>query len=240
MQVSTLRPGLLVSLSTRVTGNVAYRREDIQLPQATEDGAVRSKWETERTISDPKEFEEASKLRALARGCITSICAASSFGLLCPDNKEKALAEGIKKAQAIANEFNSRATLTHLSVHVIAGRISADDVEAIKAINSEVAGLLQQMERGVRNLDVAAIRDAAKRVKSVGSMIEPEAASRIEAAIEAARHAAREIVKAGEAAAIAVDKEALKKIKESRTAFLDLGEAKAVAKPKAKGRALDL
>lgn len=240
MQVSTLRPGLLVSLATRVTGNVTYRREDIIDAKHEEDGTVRSKWETERVIADPEEFEEACKLRQIARGHVSRSCATSSFGLLCPDNKAKQLEEGIKKAQELAAEFNKRAKVTSLSVHVIAGRIAADDLEAVRAINAEVSELMARMEQGVRKLDVAAIRDAAKRAKSIGSMITPEAASRIEAAVDAARSAAREIVKAGEAASIEVNKEALKAIKASRTAFLDLDDAKSVAKPQTKGRSVDL
>jgi uncharacterized membrane protein YkoI len=62
----------------------------------------------------------------------------------------------------------------------------------------------------------------------------------VKIAIEAARKAAREIVKAGEVAEIEVDRQAMRKITEQRTAFLDLDEAKEIAKPKARGRAIDL
>ncbi len=42
----------------------------------------------------------------------------------------------------LADEFNATARLTRLYVNVIAGRIAPDDVEAVKAINSEVRDLL--------------------------------------------------------------------------------------------------
>ncbi len=44
MQTSTLRPGLLVSLKTSVTGNVVYRRKDIEPDHRTKDGVQRARW----------------------------------------------------------------------------------------------------------------------------------------------------------------------------------------------------
>jgi hypothetical protein len=241
MTVTTLRPGLLVSLNTRVTGNANYIRRDIETEHTTDDGARRAKWETERTITDPAEYEEAGKVRSMARTLIARCCAASSFGLLCPNTNADKLDKAIAEARALADDFNSRATLTRVQVYVIAGRIAQDDVEAVRAINSEVSDLLNRMEQGVRNLDVETIRDAAKRAKALGSMITPEASERLEKAISTARDAARNIVKAGEAAAVEIDQRALRAITESRTAFLDLDTPAAeIAAPTVTGRALDL
>ena len=44
-----------------------------------------------------------------------------------------------------------------------------------------------QMEQGLQNLDVKSIRDAASKAKSIGQMLAPEAAVRIQLAIDAAR-----------------------------------------------------
>ena len=123
---------------------------------------------------------------------------------------------------------------------MLTGRIAPDDVEAVKAINSEVRDLLADMEQGVRNIDVKTIRDAATRAKSLGSMLTPDASARITLAVEAARAAAKKIVQAGEAAAQEIDTRAINAITESRTAFLDMDEAKPVAAAKASGRAVDL
>ena len=173
---------------------------------------------------------------------IRRVCAVTTFGLLCPEDKRPELDSAIGKAQALAAEFNAGATLTRVSVFVIAGRIAPDDVEAVRAINSEVRSLMTAMEQGLRNLDVKIVREAANRAKSIGRMLAPEAADRIKSAVDSAREAARKIVKAGEEAAVVIDAAAIRKITESRMMFLDLDEldVAALAAPNALGRAIDL
>lgn len=239
MQTSTIRPGLLVSLKTTVSGNVSYRKMDIETDHTTVTGERKARWETERTISDPQEFEDAQKIRSKTRTLISSLCAASSFGLLCPQADSDRLAAAVTEAQEIAAEFNARATLTRVSVYVIAGKIAADDVEATRAINAEVRDLLDRMESGVRGLDVKAIRDAADKAKQLAAMITPDASARLTLAIETARKAARTIVKAGEQAAQEIDYRAVRAITESRTAFLDLDDAAELQAPTVTGRAMD-
>src|SRR5580704_12554363 len=95
--ISTLRPGLLVSLKTSLSGNVRYDKRDIEREHTTETGEARAKWETERVISDPDEYERAQKVRGKAGSVIRGICAISAFGLLCPetdaDKLERAMSE---------------------------------------------------------------------------------------------------------------------------------------------------
>lgn len=237
---STLRPGLLVSLKTTISGNVRYQTKMLEQAHFTADGFEQSRWETERQISDPVELEAAKKARSAARGAITRICAQSAFGLLCPQSREPELDEAVAEARKAAEAFNATARYTRVSVYVMTGRVADDDVEAVKAINSEVRGLLDRMEDGVRNLDAEAIRKAATATRSLGAMLSSAAVERVSVAIEAARGAARAIAKSGEQAATTVDQAAIKRIAESRLAFLDLDEAGEVAAPVASGRALDL
>lgn len=241
MKTTTLRPGFLVGLSTRVTGNVKYSKLDLEANHVTDDGAAKAKWETERTIANPAEFEAATKARSKARSLITSICAHSAFGLLCPSDKQGELDTAVAEAQMIAADFNATAELTRVQVYVIVGQIAADDVEASRAINSEVRDILDAMQTGVRNMDVKVIRDAANRAREISAMIQPGASERLQVAIDTARAAATKIVKAGQAAAVEVNKQALQAITQSRTAFLDLdGDDAEIAAPAAKARAIDL
>jgi hypothetical protein len=240
MQTSTIRPGLLVSLNTTVRGNVSYSKIDIERDHTTDAGERKAKWETERTIADPAEFEQATKIRSKARSLIASICTASAFGMLCPQADADKLAALVDEARKLADDFNATASLTRVSVYVIAGKIAADDMEATKAINSEVRELLDRMERGVRNLDVDTIREAANKAKAIGNMITPDANARLQLAIETARKAARAISKAGEQAAAEVDYRAIRAITEGRTAFLDLDEAQEIAAPIQAGRSIDM
>lgn len=240
-RVSTIRPGLLVSLRTGLSGNIQYRAQVTEADHIDPDtGARRARWETERVIEDPAEHELAVKARGKARSLVTSVCAQSAFGLLCPAADEDKLHAAIREARTVAEEFNSAASLTNIAVNVIVGRIAADDVEAVQAINSEVRELLAQMERGLRNLDAPMIREAANKARGLSAMLSPDAAKRAKVAIEAARIAARQIVKAGETAAIEVDAAAIEAVRTSRLAFLDYSEAGEMQAPEARAAALDL
>lgn len=239
-QSSTLRPGLLVSLKTSIAGNVRYTKIELEADHKTESGERKARWETQRLITDPDEHEAARKVRSRASSLIRGSCAHSAFGLLCPEDKADVLDKAVAEARALADEFNKSARLSRVYLYVIAGRIASDDVEAVKAINSEVRDLLDEMKEGVENLDVKAIRDAAGRAKSLGSMLSPDAAARIQIAIDTARATAKKIVQAGEEGAAEIDRAAIKKITESRTAFLDLDGGGDISTPRATGRALDL
>ena len=148
MKFTTLRPGYLVSLKTSCAGNVSYRTRTIEEEQRTDDGGARAVWETERRVQDQAEQEEAIKVRSKARSLITSVCADSSFGLLCPEHKAQDLASAVEDARELAEDFNKTASVTNVSVYVIAGRVAADDVEAVRAINSEMRELMSAMEVG--------------------------------------------------------------------------------------------
>jgi hypothetical protein len=240
MKTSTLRPGLLVSLKSSVRGNVRYHKRTLESRRVTKSGQEKERWETERTIDDKAEHEAAQQARTAARLCITGVCAWSAFGLLCPEDRSDELESAIAEARQIADVFNATAKLTRLHVYVITGRIAPDDVEAVRAINSEVRDLLEDMSRGVANLDVKAVREAANKARSIGMMLSPDASARIQIAIDTARSAARKIVKAGEQAARQIDKRAVRLIVEQRTAFLDFDQEQEVATPTVPGRVLDL
>lgn len=241
MDTATLRPGLLVSLKTSIVGNATYRRLTLEPEHLDEAGVQRARWETERVIVDPAERAKAIKVRTQCRIAICRPCSFSTFGLLCPESKKDELDEAIKAANKLAAEFNAKAKLTQIAIYVIAGRVAANDTEAIRAINSELRGLLDSMKSGIKNLDVKAVRNAANKAKQMGQMLSPEAAAKVKVAIEAAREISRRIVKAGEEAGAAIDKALVRKITQSRTAFLDLDEVPTkVAAPKTRARAVDL
>src|SRR5712691_6044480 len=100
MKASTLRPGLLVSMKTSILGNVSYVKSTIEEDHLTEEGEKRARWETERTIADPAEWEAAAKVRSVARWLVRSACVYSAFGLLCPEGKIEELEKLITEAHA--------------------------------------------------------------------------------------------------------------------------------------------
>jgi hypothetical protein len=240
-EIRTLRPGLLVSLNTSLKGNVHYQKLDLEGNHVTVNGEERARWETTRVISDPVEHKAATELRGKIRYLITSVCASSAFGLLCPEANADKLTGAIAEARSMADEFNANAALTRMSVNVLYGRIAQDDVEAVKAISEELRSLMEDMQEGLKGLDVKAVRDAANKAKGLGEMLSEDARGRLEVAITAARTSARKIAKAGETVAIAIDKRAIAQIDMARTSFLDIDiEAAMVAAPKMTSRSIDL
>lgn len=241
MRSTTLRPGFLVSLKTSLRGNVSYVSDIIESEHVTAEGSKRAKWETERTIADPAEFEAAKQAQQKARAAVSRVCAHSEFGLLCPESAAADLEAAVAQAQEIAAAFNASAKLTKVNVYVLTGRIAPDDIEAVRAINSEMRELLAEMQDGIKNLDVDAVRTAANKARRMASMLTPDAQARVRTAIDAARRTARLMVKAGEQAAQEIDRATLAAITDARTAFLDLDDEPAeVAAPRAEARAIDL
>jgi len=241
LTVSTLKPGLLVSLKTSIVGNVSYSKTVLDHGSTLEDGTLKSKWETEKAVADAEEHEKAVKVRGQARSLVSGICANSSFGLLCPDSKAAELEAALRAARLMIDDFNSSSKLSKISLTMLTGRIAQDDVEAARAINSEMQDLMKAMQDGIATLDVNKVRDAANRARGISQMLTPTAQERVQNTIKVAREAAKKIVKASEAVATEIDQTAIDAIGRARTAFLDIDMPHAeIDAPTAEGRAIDL
>jgi hypothetical protein len=238
----TLRPGLLVSMTTSVQGNVTYHGIDRDVRR--DDKAEVTDIHTRKRVADVEEQERAIKQRTKIRGLILSVCVSTAFSntLLCPNSKEGELRDAIAMARKLTDEFNATATTTNISFYVFTGRIAQDDVETVRAIRAEVRQLVDNMQAGVKALDPKLIRDNANKATEIGKMISPEVGSRLDTAVKAARAAATKLVKAGEQAAKEIDKQALAKLSMARTSFLDLGtdSSSSFQEPKQSGRAIDM
>lgn len=225
-----LKPGFLVSLKTSLDGGVSYQRKDLTPEEiAASAEADVARWETVRVIEDAAEYTAAKKARGLARSTISAVCTNTSFGLLCPEAREKELDAAIVEAQKIVDTFNATAKASTVRVYVIRGRIASTDEEATRAMASEVRELLEEMQSGIRRVDVEAIREAASKAKRIGAILDPEQGKKVAAAVEAARDAAKMIVKRieveGEAAVKEVAASLAGPIESARFSFLELEES---------------
>ena len=239
MQSTILRPGLLVALSITLRGNVSYKT--IDLGTETVDGVEVSKWDTERTTRDKEELERGNKARSKARAIISGVCTHSGkFGLLCLKANRLNLDAAIRDAQRVVNDFNMDARFSNLSLSVCTGEIAPNDQLAIQGIKREMRELFEDMEEGLRKLNVDKIREACDRATQVGKMLSPDVQGEVERAVKAARANARLIVKAGEQAAMDIDRAALNRVNEARTAFLDLDDAAPIGDVEGPSRAVDL
>jgi hypothetical protein len=237
--VSTIRPGFLVNIKTSIKGNVSYDKSEEKVVR--DDGIEVCTWETERTVIDPKEQKLATEVRSKARNLVVGVCAASEFGLICRKDRKGDLDKVFTEARKLCDEFNAKSKVTRVKFNALCGEIADNDVDAVRAINSEVRGLLAEMASGIKALDTDRVKDAANRAKKLGNILTGEAQERIEVAIKAVRETSRAMVKAGEAAATAIDKATLDTLKATRTAFLDIDPGAEVATPvETSGRAIDL
>jgi hypothetical protein len=227
MATTILKPGILVSLKTILHGGVRYERRDLSVSdeEIPSDAADVARWETKRVTENAAEHAQAVKVRGAASNLIRGVCAHTAFGLLCPEDREQDLSLAVEQARKLADEHNACAGSTLVHVYVLRGRIASTDEEATRAIASEVRGLLDEMERGVRRADATAIRDAAKRAQQVGAILDGAQAEQVTEAIEQARKAARAIVKRiekdGEAADVVLRDLSTASIERARFAFLD-------------------
>jgi len=231
MTAKILKPGLLIALKSTVSGGVQYRRVDLEM------GKERSRWDTIRVTEDPEEHDRAVKARGKAVSEIRSVCSFTTFGLLCPEDREADLDAAIVRARAIVTEHNATARATRVSVFALKGRIASTDEEAARALSEEVTSLMSAMTAGIDKLDVKAIRDAATKAQELGAMLDETQVGKVAEAVEQARRAARTIVKRvekdGEEAAKVLQDIQRGAIDRARIAFLDYETGPTVAEPDA-------
>jgi|SRR5215472_893147 len=237
---TTIRPGLLVHVSTSIKGNVSYDVTRLGTKQTVE-GEI-EEWDTKRLTRDVDEQERASKARSLARSKIQSVCIPiEPGGLLCPQDRADQLALAEAEALRIVEEFNDSAQITRLTFRVVTGSIAPSDARAIKMINQELRDLMESMAEGMASLDVKKIREAADRATQVNKMLPSETGEQVKKAIELARKTATDMRKAAEVGAAEVDQVAIARIQEARTAFLDLDDNQGtIGEVEHAGRSLDL
>jgi hypothetical protein len=225
MDTQIMVPGILVALKTSVYGGTHYDRRTLE---EEEDGSIK-RWETVRTMEDPKEHEAALEAVGKASRLVSKLCVRTSFGYLCPIDRERDLDGAIAQMRTVATDWNQRARHSFINVVAVKGRIADNDEDAVRAILQEANELLDRMDKGLSENDVKLIRDAAQRAKNLSEMMTEDTSDQITAAVAAARQAARAIVKRGEAigdkvanAIIETEQESFAK---ARFAFLDTMEA---------------
>lgn len=237
MTTTTIRPGILVALRSSVDGGVVYRRTDLAPEGEAQmaEGAAVARWETTKIVDDPAEHEKATKVRASALTEIGRVCVRTSFGLVATQANEGLLDEAHRKARAMIDEFNASARCTRVSLFMLKGRVASTDEEAARAIGAEVASLIGEMSKGIDRLDPEAIRSAARKALQIGAVLDEAQALTVDTAVQAARKAARAIVKRvqkeGEDAAVVLASIQRGDIERARISFLDVEEREQTAAP---------
>lgn len=194
MQTHVMVPGILVALKRQVSGGVTYTRD---LVESSEDEKI-MRWEGTRYMDDPEERKKAVEVAGAASRLISRLCVRTSFGMLCPTERESELNQAVVEMRAMVSSWNDKARYSFIHVSAIKGRIADNDEEAIRAILQEARELLDRMDQGLSENDVKLIRDAANKAKKLSEMMVSDTSGQIDDALAAARRAARAIVKKAE------------------------------------------
>jgi len=230
-----IRPGLLVQLKTKVRGGVSYQRIDLETGEEVPEGETVARWETRRAIRNADEYKAATKVRSDARHSVERACVGTSFGLLCPQSSEADLDAFEARAHELVDAHNRACKHTYVEFYVLRGRIMASDEQAARAIASEVRDLVDRMNSAIRSGDPYSIRDAASRAAEASVMLTDEKAAVVTLAVQAARKAARTVVKrvqkGGEALATVLQELNTKPLQVARMSLLDVDAPPAASAP---------
>jgi hypothetical protein len=200
----TFKAGLAVDLTVRITGGVEYKRT---MKTSRNVGTAKvEEWETEKITANAEEQATAVALRGDIRHQITRLCARTPLGdlLLIPPDREPDVRAALDAARLRVEAHNAAASHHHLVMGCVLLRFVPEDEWTARSIRGEIFSVLTRMETGIGSADAEAIREGADAARRVLPMLTPEASVALDAAIEEARRAAREIVrrivKGGEAA----------------------------------------
>jgi hypothetical protein len=237
----SLPAGLLVNMATSVRGNVKYFKETVEYANVDADtGHESSEWNTRKIVFDPEEQERAAKLRDRCRSLINGVCSPTNHnGLLCPLERADELERRMEQVNEWVAEFNADAVYTRVAVHIFPAEIAQNDLRAAKGIFNEIGEHLEEMQAGLAELDTKKVRAVCSKVRNMGQMLSADASGELAVAIETARASCREIVKAGESVVMTIDRDAIERIDEARTAFLDFGGFDDIATPVMDGVAVE-
>lgn len=193
MKTQLLRPGFMLSLSSKMTGGTAYELHEAE--ENRQGGMLTKRRDSTTTVFDVEEHARAVKVRGEARYQISRLCVTTPFGLLCPDNNEAELDAGVILAKKMVDEFNATSIYTKISIYTLKGKILGNDEENARAIAGEMRSLLAEMGQAIEKMDPKAIREAITKADAVSQMLVEEQQEKVSGAIELARVAAREIAK---------------------------------------------
>lgn len=195
VRITTIRSGLLVYITTALTGGVEYRREQLADPTRQEDGALEEEWSTRKRVENPEEIDEAGKLRSAARNSLQGVCLRVGRWLICPPEKERELWARFEMHSERVREFNARATTCRVTLSVLPTRVEANNQRATQAMVSEAQTLLSDIVLAIEAADVEGIRKAAAAASRVASMLDGPVGEELETAVKAARSVARAATK---------------------------------------------
>jgi hypothetical protein len=226
---TVIRPGWLVSVNTKLSGGVEYRRIALDASgEPAQPGAEVTKWETIKTVIDPVEYERATKTRSKARSLITKVCHGSAFGDLCPEDQIGGLDAAAREADRLIAEFNATAKHSKISMFVLKGHVASDA--------RELSAMLDDSQKTKIDGAIAQARKAAREItKRITKNGEDKATVLLDiqrGQIESARIAFLDMSEA-----LAAPAEALPAIEAQRFADLDVtdddtsGEAEPVKAP---------
>lgn len=224
--MEVLKPSILLGVGIHRSGGVHYARKILEEYESGE-GEVKE-WNTVKTIDDKKDLEDAERAASKLRRMVGKLCARTSFGYLCPLEKEGDLDDLLAEMRHEAREVTLGLKTCALTVSFIKGRIAANDADAAKALTAEIGSFLTQLTDAIASADVKLIRHVLVEARGLDTLLAPAQSSLLQEAVAEAREAAKtirkEMEKKGRSKELVVQGLALSAIDSARMCFLELAE----------------
>jgi hypothetical protein len=242
MALASIKPGVLVLFSVHVhDSGITRDTDDLSADNASTfvpEGATVRVTKTTTVHRDPAEHDRAIKLRGKIEGMIRRHLTINPFLKHCSFDGFDLLLSDLATCQALADEHNAspETRYTRVVIYFVPAVIGAADAEdqakalevqtrAARQMAEECKRILDDMSRGIDNLDPTAIREARERAQSFSPVLSAEQSTALDSAIETATKAANLIGKLqrkGEEAADILASVSREAIGRARIAFLDL------------------
>lgn len=186
--IVSLRAGYAVILTTRIRGGVHNKTLDSEKDQ--EGRRLTEKKHIVRTVDDIEEHARATKVRADAQSVVRQFCARTDLSLWCADDNLPELRERVKQAKAMCEAFNRTASFSEIEYNVVIARIPPDDAETTREFIASARSLLEDIQSALVARAPNDIRAACVRAVQLQQVLDAASATRLGAAVGAAREAA--------------------------------------------------
>lgn len=193
----SLKPSLLVGAAVSRSGGVTYVRREID-EQTSPAGALTKTWETTKHVANVDELKRAELLAGELRRLLRTVSYPTTFGLVCPKDREPDLDAITEQIKARVMDANAELTGCRLAATVVKGEIKSNDTEAANAIVKEIGGFLTELEAAIHSCDARKIRQTVAAVRGVETILPDVQSKVLKDAVAAARQAACLIVREAE------------------------------------------
>jgi hypothetical protein len=161
LQISNIKPGILVTEHISLTGGIHYCREFID--SRREDQTLVREWHTIAHTDNVDERKEAQKIASRVYASLRRVCAQTPVGLICPASSGQELAETLTEMRGLIDVFNSTAKTCRILAYHACFEVASTNHTALQAVLDRVAEIATNVDGAITMEDSKAIERVPKR-----------------------------------------------------------------------------